>query len=177
MISSNIPAGNPTSVSADTGGISIGAPAGIQPGVPSSIPTGRQRRLLRIAYWYGAAVDALSLLPMLSVKIAGLTLGIADFAPNREYHYAMDIGAALMAGWTVLLLWADRRPLERRDILPITIVPVAAGIYGATLYAGHSGLCSFARLTPMLVGPVLLAALYLVTYWYTSPRRTAGVSS
>jgi hypothetical protein len=143
-------------------------------GVPARIPTRHQRHLLRVAYWYGAALDALSLLPMLSVKIAGSTLGIAGFAPAREYRYAMYMGAALMAGWTVLLLWADRRPLERRGVLPITIVPVAAGIYGSTLYAGASGLCSLARLTPMLVGPVLLAVLYLFTYWYTAPRRTVA---
>jgi hypothetical protein len=170
-------AGIPTSVSAGTPGVPTGTPAGIRSRIPARIPAGRQRRLLRIAYWYGAAVDMLSLPPMLSAKIAGLTFGIDGFAPGREYHYAMYVGAALMAGWTVLLLWADRQPLQRRGVLPITIVPVAAGIYGSTLYAGHSGLCSVARLTPMLVGPVLLAVLYLFTYWYTSPRRAAGVPS
>jgi len=40
----------------------------------------------------------------------------------------MRTGAPLMAGWTVLLLWADRQPLERRGVLPITVLPVIAGL-------------------------------------------------
>ena len=44
------------------------------------------------------------------------------------FRYGTRSGAPLMAGWTALLLWADRDPLARKDVLPLTIVPVIAGL-------------------------------------------------
>ena len=41
----------------------------------------------------------------------------------------MGIGAALMWGWTVLLLWASNKPVERRDILIITLFPVIVDLF------------------------------------------------
>ena len=38
------------------------------------------------------------------------------------------MGAALMFGWTALLLWADRAPVERRDVLLLTVFPVVVGL-------------------------------------------------
>lgn len=54
--------------------------------------------------------------------------GIEDFDPPVEHRYAMGLGASLMAGWTLLLIWADRKPVERRGVLPLTIFPVIFGI-------------------------------------------------
>ena len=39
---------------------------------------------------------------------------------------AMAIGGILMAGWTVLLLWAVRSPVERRFVILLTAGVVAA---------------------------------------------------
>ena len=39
---------------------------------------------------------------------------------------AMAIGGILMAGWTVLLLWAVRSPIERRFVILLTALVVAA---------------------------------------------------
>lgn len=41
-----------------------------------------------------------------------------------DYRYAIGMGAPLMLGWTALLLWAGRKPLERTGILPITLLVV-----------------------------------------------------
>lgn len=38
----------------------------------------------------------------------------------------MAMGGVLMAGWTVLLLWAVRRPIERRFVILLTALVVAA---------------------------------------------------
>ena len=38
----------------------------------------------------------------------------------------MTIGGVLMAGWTVLLLWAVQRPIERRFVILLTAMVVAA---------------------------------------------------
>ena len=40
----------------------------------------------------------------------------------------MGIGGSLMIGWTVLLLWAVRQPIERRFVILITAFPVVFGL-------------------------------------------------
>ena len=85
---------------------------------------------LRISYWVGAIVDGLATLRMLFPKIA---YGV-------EYRYALGLGASLMLGWTFLLVWADRKPLERKGVLLLTVFPVVTGILLAEIYAVVKGL-------------------------------------
>lgn len=108
-------------------------------------------RWLRRSYWAGALVDAVAWLGMAVPALYGPTLRFdRDFDRERyEFAYAMLTGAPLMAGWTVLLLWADRKPLERRGILPITIVPVVAGLMANDAQAVRAG-----RLSSLSVSPV-----------------------
>ena len=80
---------------------------------------------LRTSYRVGAAVDALAAVQMLYGAATGSVMGRVGFPPGADYRYAMGMGASLMLGWTALLLWADRRPLERRGVLPITVLVVA----------------------------------------------------
>ena len=97
----------------------------------------------------------------------GIKEGIVDFTPGPDYVFAMGIGASLMFGWTVLLLWADRKPVERKGILPITIFPVIVGIYASRLYGISSGFLSFANSIPDLIIPIFLCALFLWSYYNT----------
>ena len=120
--------------------------------------------LLRIAYWMGAAMDAAMLIPMLFPPVGAALFGIADFHPGAEYRYAMYVGASLMAGWTALLIWADHKPVERRGVILLTIIPVIIGMIGASLYLAASGLAASARIIPMLAIQVFLAVLYFSAY-------------
>ena len=74
-------------------------------------------RWLRASYWAGAALDALAALSMLVPSLFAATNGLPDFHPGLDYRYAMGMGDSLMLGWTALLLWADRKPLERKGVL------------------------------------------------------------
>jgi hypothetical protein len=121
---------------------------------------------LRISYWIGAVLDGLMLIPMLVPGIGGNIFGLGDFDPGPEYRYAMYMGAALMAGWTVLLIWADRKPLERKVVLLITVFPVVVGVMIAGIYTVLSGLVNFVNLIPTLVLQVFLIAFFLFSYFY-----------
>jgi hypothetical protein len=125
--------------------------------------------LLRIAYWVGAAMDAAMLIPMLVPSIGAAIFGIVDFHPGPEYRYAMYVGASLMAGWTVLLLWADRKPVERRGVILLTIIPVILGMILSSLYLAASGWVAPARILPMISIQVLLAVLYFAAYHGSRP--------
>ena len=48
------------------------------------------------------------------VAVSAFGMQLKNFAPGADYRYAMGMGASLMLGWTALLIWADRKPIERR---------------------------------------------------------------
>ena len=96
---------------------------------------------MRRSYRAGALVDALAAVGMAVPALYGPTLRFdREFRRDRpEFSYALRTGAPLMAGWTVLLLWADRKPLERRGVLPITVAPVIAGLMANDAHAVRAG--------------------------------------
>jgi hypothetical protein len=79
---------------------------------------------------------------LLSPQFYGLLTGREMVDANLSIRLIMAIGASLMAGWTVLLLWAAQKPIERRGILLITVVPALTGLITVTLIGiinGHTG--------------------------------------
>ena len=110
---------------------------------------------LRISYWVGAIADGIATLRMLFPKIA---YGV-------EYRYALGLGASLMLGWTFLLVWADRKPLERKGVLLLTIFPVITGLLLAEIYSAAKGLITFGKMLPTGIFLVALIALFSFSYF------------
>lgn len=121
-------------------------------------------RWLRRCYRAGALLDALAAASMLSPRLFAATNALADFRPGEDYRYAMGMGASLMIGWTVLLLWADRRPLERRGVLPITLCPVVAGLVLNEIVAVRRGFLPLATTAPIWLVQAILTVAFLVAY-------------
>lgn len=120
--------------------------------------------LLRLCFWIGAVTDGLAVIPMLSPTVGTMLFG-GDFARlGVEYRYAMGIGASLMAGWTILLLWGSVKPVERRDLLVITLVPVVAGIVISTIFGIRHQVIELGRTVPLLVHLGFVSVLYLIAY-------------
>ena len=71
---------------------------------------------LRVSYWTGAIVDGFAAMAMLFPKLTKFFLGFEPI-PDPAYRFAISMVAALMLGWTVLLLWADQDPLARKGVL------------------------------------------------------------
>lgn len=102
-------------------------------------------RLLRFAFLTGAVADAMALLPLLSPRFAQLLWGLDD--KSGSYRFAMGYAAALMLGWTALLLWASRRPLERRFVAALTIL-VICGLILTEVLAVRAGVLAVPRVAP-----------------------------
>ncbi len=62
-----------------------------------------------------------------------------------------------MLGWTVLLFWAQLKPIERADILLITLFPVITILAIAAGLVAKSNQISMSKLLPMFI-------LYFVAY-------------
>ncbi len=89
--------------------------------------------LIKAPYWLGIGADALWAVGLLFPQIFGILVGKPDFNPDLQLRLAMGMGGSLMTGWTFLLLWAVRKPIERRVVSLLTAVPVIVGLFIVTL--------------------------------------------
>ena len=119
-------------------------------------------RWLKRSYRAGALVDTLAAVGMTFPRLFGPTLRFRrGFRRNGpEFTYAMRTGAPLMIGWTALLLWAERSPLARRGVLPLTIFPVIAGLMANDANAVRRGELSGVSVAPVRVLQLGLAGLF-----------------
>ena len=86
--------------------------------------------LIKIAYWLGIGADALWAVGLLVPQVFGiLSTGSPDFHPDVQVKLIMGVGASLMTGWTCLLVWAIRKPIERRGVILLTAFPVVFGLF------------------------------------------------
>jgi len=112
--------------------------------------------MLRVAYWLGIVLDAVSFVQMAVPSLGRAMMG-SSASVGPEYVFAIEMGAGLMLGWTALLFWADRKPTERRAVIPFTMIVIAWN--HATLWYGvRSGLLPIDRALPQII---LSAALFV----------------
>src|SRR5512132_1000261 len=124
------------------------------------MPAGDER-LLRVAFLAGAVTDAFALGPMLVPPLARLLWGFED--QGGAYRFAMGYGASLMLGWTVLLLWASRRPLERRFVAALTVL-VIYGLVATEIVAVVGGDMPAVRMIPTWLLQAVLLGLFATAY-------------
>jgi hypothetical protein len=125
--------------------------------------------LIRIAFLVGVFTDGLALIPMLSRKVGVALFGGDASQDNAPYRYAMSIGASLMAGWTLLLLWGTFNPIERRGLLLLTVFPVISGIVLATIVAVNNGVVLRSRFVPVWIHLGSVSLFYIVAYVLSIP--------
>lgn len=120
--------------------------------------------LLHIAYWIGIIADAISTIMLLSPDLAKTAFGLTNLSIGEEYLYVSRIAASLMLGWTFLLFWADRKPVERRGILLLTIFPVVIGIIISGIFAVNSEFIPIQNILPLWLFNIVLIVIYILSY-------------
>jgi hypothetical protein len=119
---------------------------------------------LRFAYWFGAVLDGLMVVPLLFPSVGAAMLGLVDFHPGPDYRYAAALAASLMAGWTALLVWGVFRPVERRGVLLLTACPVVVGLLAAGGYAVAAGFVRASFMLPIFASQVAGIAIFVSAY-------------
>ncbi len=121
-------------------------------------------RWLRISYWLAAIADFVIAVLCLIPSRMGVT----------HYVYPMGLMSAVAFSWGVLLLCADRKPIDRRWILLPTILVVALlGIVGG--HAGITGLLPLSRAVTSVTASVIV--LSILTYSYLNARKLESRST
>ena len=119
--------------------------------------------LLKFSYIIGAILDALVAIQMFSPEILTMTTGVSSFAPTSNFLYASYMSGVMMISWSVLLIWGYMRPVERKDILLITILPVV-GLMISGILSTAAGFLPWLTVVIYLVIQVFLVILFSVSY-------------
>lgn len=115
--------------------------------------------LLRCSYWVAAVTD---------FGVAILVL-IPQRMGVERIVYPMALMSAVAFSWAVLLLVADRKPLERRWVLyPTSLVVFLLGVAG--LFGAVAGWVPVERVLGSSVVVVLVLSLLVYTLFKTRPR-------
>ena len=117
--------------------------------------------LLRLSYWIAA--------------IADFVIAILAWMPERmgvsEVAYPMGLASVIALSWGVLLLIADRKPIERQWILIPTILVVAL----ITIVRTGFSLEGFIELNiALLVFAIGLIILMTYSYYYSSKHASSS---
>ncbi len=115
---------------------------------------------LKLSFITGAIIDGLMVIPMAIPWAAKLFWGYEDF--NGMYYAAMGMGASLMLAWTILLVWAFRKPLERRYVALFTMIIVIGFVLSEIIQVSRG----YADLGDIAFSLVMQAAI-LILYGYS----------
>ncbi len=121
--------------------------------------------LLKISYIIGAILDALVAIQMFSPDILTLTTGVSSFAPTSNFLYASYMSGVMMISWSALLIWGYLKPVERKDILLITILPVV-GLMISGILSTTAGFLPWLTVMFYLVIQAFLIVLFTISYLF-----------
>lgn len=129
-------------------------------------------RLLITSYWIGIVADAIASLLLFSPMVANYVLQPLPFEISPVYIYVSRVAGSLMLGWTVLLFWAQKKPIERVDILLITLFPVVSILAIAAALVARAQFIALPKLMPMFVLYGVIYATFIPSYiWAKREQR------
>jgi hypothetical protein len=117
--------------------------------------------LLRLSYWIAAIADFSVAILVLMPERMGMT----------ETVYPSGLASAAIFSWAVMLLMADRKPVERKWILLPTILVVAL-ITITRLVFSLDGTIDFSL--PLLLFAAALLALMTYSYYFATRHASDG---
>ncbi len=127
---------------------------------------------LRVGFIAGAVVDALAVLPMVIPFGAKLFWGFSDF--TGMYYFAQGIGAPLMLGWTLLLLWAYKKPMERRFVSMLTLIVVLGIAIGGVVSVCNGYVDAVKMIPTFIMWPIWITLFGYGFYISGKALKTAG---
>jgi hypothetical protein len=105
---------------------------------------------------------------MLIPPLAKLLWGFEDV--SGAYKFAMGYGASLMLGWTLLLIWAYQKPMERKVVAALTVL-VICGLVITEIVAVLTGHIAARRLMPTWFLQAIPLVLFAGGFHYSKIRQ------
>lgn len=117
---------------------------------------------LRITFWWGIIADAFEVIRMMIPQLFLATTG-SPLTPDTGFRFGLLYGMPVMLGWTLVLFWADRKPLERRGVL-LCLIPVILAYLVVEIVGIQMGVIAFANTLLPLIMQVILIVLCIFSY-------------
>ncbi|MHA1988270.1 MAG: hypothetical protein ACW98D_16665 [Promethearchaeota archaeon] len=129
-------------------------------------------KLIRVSYWIAAILDGIY---AINIGLVWLIDDYSGFDPIKmvrftgglESRYAWGFACVLVTTWTILLIWADRKPIERRDVILLTAFPVVSGLFVDTIFAITNDLVTWIEILLVQLVYIFLIVLLLSSYVLT----------
>lgn len=86
-----------------------------------------------------------------------------ELEAGADLDYGLRYGALLMDGWTILQFWANRKPVERKDYLALTL-RVIIGYVVLQAHSVMSGLLSVGQVVVVWIMQVGLIVVMVYSY-------------
>jgi hypothetical protein len=118
---------------------------------------------LRIAYWIGIIADAYMAIKLLLIP----------YNSNLPFSPEMETVSSLMIGWTILLIWADRKPIERRAILLLTIMMIIGRISILVVVLANKISLNEALIND--VPPIIVVSCFIILYAIAEIELRKGI--
>lgn len=121
------------------------------------------KKIIRITLWWGIIADLIETIRMVIPSLFIATTGI-NASYNDSFRFALLYGAPVMLGWTVLLFWADRKPIERKGIF-ICLVPVVIGYIIVEIVGIQIGVLSLQNTLLTLILQTILLVMAIISFF------------
>jgi hypothetical protein len=133
-------------------------------------------KILRAGFWTGGILDGVYAINMALVWLIDSYSGfdpikIMRFTAGLQSRYAWGFACVMVTGWTMLLFWADRKPLERRGVILLTAFPVVSGLLIDSIFAVLVNLETWGKMMPIQIVYVFLITLFTSGYYLTRPSQ------
>ncbi len=136
--------------------------------------------IIQCGFWAGAILDLLSaivsLIYMLSPNETFINT-MFGWPPISEMSYLIFITeCALMFGWTALLILGAQKPIQRRSVLLLTVVPVVSMIIIFNIITMIQGniYWSIARILPPALVSILIIIAYILACLIAKREKVSG---
>ncbi len=126
---------------------------------------------LRLTFWVGAVVDAAAALMLTFPALNALITGLPPAADSPVYRNTNATAAALMWGWTILLIWASHKPVERKNVMTITLVPVLTWLTCERIFGLVSGTIDPMRNILILILQFAIYSLAVYSLWILRDQK------
>ncbi len=125
----------------------------------------KKENWLRLTFWIGAIVDAAAAMMLTFPAINSFLTGLPPAVDSPLFRNTIATAAALMWGWTALLIWASHKPVERKNVMTITLVPVLSWLTAERIFALVSQQVDPVRNIPLLVLQLTIFCLAVYSLW------------
>jgi hypothetical protein len=124
---------------------------------------------VRISYWTGAIIDLVfAVILIFSPGLIQVFWQLDTPVQETDLMWTKYLGSIVFS-WTCLLLWADRKPLERIGVLLLTCYPIIGGLISVDVYS-----IIYSLANPIILGlriTMLSLVFILMMFSYNKAKR------